>query len=85
MNVEVKNGVRGFAPLTLTIEVESEEELRMLWHRFNVGSGSMVTGDYLTRYRDEHKITSQQWASSGSDVWSTIDDACEARGIGFDT
>ena len=48
-----------FAPITIEITIESEEELKMLWHRFNINITSIInspgysgTNRYPVSYSD---------------------------------
>jgi hypothetical protein len=63
--------IKSFKPFTFEIHVESEDELRLLWHRFNTPINSL------------HKSSSMSFPETDEDdcVWLLIDEACMKFGV----
>ena len=70
MKCELK--VEKFVPVTITIEIESDAEMRSLWHRFNLARGHSAFAD--------EKVSNEN-LSSCYDVWELIDNEIIKRGM----
>jgi hypothetical protein len=66
-----------FTPLTITLTIESAEELRQLWHRFNIVRSSLTTG-YVDTYEGCPSLTDYRMFSG---IWDEINRLCDERGI----
>lgn len=60
-----------FEPLTLEITIESEDELRELWHRFNIERSVFTSTNYVDPPMCGHYTP----------VWKQIDSVCASRGL----
>lgn len=75
LNVDDKIKQNKFTPITITMTVETEAELKQLWHRFNIGGGI-----FSDEYKNRYWLANTDLNGSGG-VWQAIDDAMKLRGI----
>ena len=63
-----------FEPFEINITVETKDELRSLWHRFNLGPNNME------KVCEQITVSfPREWSLSG--VWSKIDEKCKKLGM----
>ena len=73
MKAEINAKAPEFTPFVLTIKVESIEDLKTLWHRFNV-----CFEDCL--YSCSIKNVTRFQVSNTDDIWKMLDRAMKSRG-----
>ena len=80
MKAEIVSEYRepGFAPVTIKITLESAEELRQVWHRFNLSlpnlkKGYYKPGDFECDFADNPQDISE--------VWEVLDNVLGSREI----
>lgn len=73
MKVTTNEKPAGFEPITLTIVIESESELKALWQRTNMDEG------IAAQYGGIHVFPEPEDKLLG--LWKTIDSICVKRGL----
>lgn len=66
-----------FPPIQITITIENAEELRSLWHRFNIVHNSL-SPDYVDGYNDCDSLKNPKMFSG---IWGEIEQLCVKHGV----
>lgn len=72
MQIKVNETKPAFEPVTLSITIESAEELKALWVYINMAHNEFSAN------------TNNNWAEATEnlvDLWKTIDDVCQQKGL----
>lgn len=76
MKVEIEKEKKGFKPFKLTLTVESEDELKWLYHMFNVGYGC------LEEIIDEDSgVSIPKKYPDKTNAWEALKEKCIELGI----
>ena len=73
MKAKIEKVEPRFTPLRLVLDIESAEELRSLWHRFNICRTSLVP-----QYRKHYEISRLEPAV---EAYLAINSACDKAGL----
>lgn len=78
MKTTIENGTPVFSPITISITLDTEEEVKELWHRLN--HNGMIIKDLYSEV-DKKRYTWNPYKSDSYNFWSTIDKIALQFGI----
>ena len=76
MEVHVKETAKKFRPVTLSLTIESKDELVLLWHRFNLGVESLRKG-YSDSTPPSVRVPDRDL--NNSKVWNILDSILKGK------
>lgn len=70
MKISATQQKKEFKPFILSLEIENEDELKVLWNRFDLSLGDIERAN-----RESHKIVDSKIDENISyDIWKILDD-----------
>ena len=72
MKVKVDTDYKDFQPVTLTVTIESKEELYELWHKMNAHRSSFKEYEESRDHGGEPPLNRSEW--DGYVLWDALDE-----------